>query len=84
MIRDTARVERITRSLKEADLDAVVGSTPAHVLMLTGYWPVVGNAMAIVNRDGQVAIIAPEDERELAEEAGPTSCTPSCRSRRAS
>jgi hypothetical protein len=66
-IRDTARVERITRSLEEAGLDAVIGSLPAHVLMLTGYWPLVGNALAVVDRDGRVAIVAPEDERELAE-----------------
>jgi Xaa-Pro aminopeptidase len=35
--------------------------------MLTGYWPVVGNALAIINRDGRVAVVAPEDERELTE-----------------
>ncbi len=67
MIRDTARVERVTRALEEAGLDAVIATLPAHVLMLSGYWPIVGNALALVGRGARVAIIAPEDERELAE-----------------
>jgi Xaa-Pro aminopeptidase len=67
MIRDTARIERVCRILEKTGLDALIGTLPAHVLMLTGYWPVVGNALAVVNRDGHIIIIAPEDERELAE-----------------
>src|SRR5579875_821192 len=67
MIYDTARVERVGRTLGEAGLEGLIAALPAHVLMLTGYWPVVGKALAVVNRDGRVAIIAPEDERELAE-----------------
>lgn len=67
MIRDTARVEQIGRVLEQAGLDALVGSSPAQVLMISGYWPVVGNAMAIACRGGRIAIVAPEDERELAE-----------------
>jgi Xaa-Pro aminopeptidase len=67
MIRDTARVERVGHTLEEAGLEGLIAALPAHVLMLTGYWPVVGNALAVVNRDGRVAIIAPEDERELTE-----------------
>jgi Xaa-Pro aminopeptidase len=34
--------------------------------MLTGYWPVVGNAMALVSRTGRVGLLVPEDERMLA------------------
>jgi Xaa-Pro aminopeptidase len=36
--------------------------------MLSGYWPVIGNAIAIFTREGTVTVLAPEDERELAEQ----------------
>jgi Xaa-Pro aminopeptidase len=68
MMRDTARIDRIGRALEGAGLDALIGTLPAHVLLLSGYWPIVGNALALVTRDGRTAIIAPQDEEELAEE----------------
>ena len=67
MIRDTARIDRVRRVLEAADLDAILATIPAHVLLLTGYWPVVGNALALATRDGRTAVIAPQDEQELAE-----------------
>jgi Xaa-Pro aminopeptidase len=36
--------------------------------MLSGYWPVVGTAVAVATRDGGSAVLAPEDEQELAEQ----------------
>ena len=36
--------------------------------MLTGYWPVLGNAWAVVTREGRVVVVAPEDEVDLARE----------------
>jgi Xaa-Pro aminopeptidase len=67
MIRDTARVERVIQALEEAGLDAILGTLPAHVLMLSGYRPVVANALTFVDRAGRVVVLAPEDERELAD-----------------
>lgn len=67
MMRDTARLDRVCRALEEAGLDALLGTLPAHVLMLSGYWPVVGNALVLATRDGRSAIVAPRDENELAE-----------------
>jgi len=67
MIRDTARLDRVRRVLEAADLDAILATVPAHVLLLSGYWPVVGNALALATRDGRTAVIAPQDEKELAE-----------------
>ena len=64
--RDEARVGRVRRALSEARVDAVVCALPANVLLLSGYWPVIGTACAIVTRDGAVAVIAPSDERALA------------------
>jgi hypothetical protein len=38
----------------------------ANVLLLSGYWPVIGSALAVATRDGAVALIVPADEAELA------------------
>jgi Xaa-Pro aminopeptidase len=34
--------------------------------MLSGYWPALGNAWAVVSREGRVIVVAPEDEADLA------------------
>lgn len=67
MARDDERIERIKSALHEANLDAIVCALPTNVLLLSGYYPIVGTAVALATRDGEVAIITPEDERELAE-----------------
>lgn len=60
------RAARIGEALDAAGLDALIGALPENVLMLSGYWPVVGTAIAIARR-GRVAVLAPEDERDLAD-----------------
>jgi Xaa-Pro aminopeptidase len=67
MMRDTARIDRVRQALEGDGLDALLGTLPAHVLLLSGYWPVVGNALALAGRDGRTAVVAPSDEAELAE-----------------
>src|SRR5438270_10425087 len=67
MTRGTERVARIKDALQDAGLDALVCTLPANVLLLSGYWPVVGSAVAVATRDGHIAVLAPEDEQELAE-----------------
>lgn len=67
MARDPERIDRIGQVLREARIDGLVCALPENVLMISGYWPVVGTSVALVNRDGQVAILAPEDEKDLAE-----------------
>lgn len=64
--RDRERVGRICAALEVECLEAVVCSSPENVLLASGYWPVVGDALAVVTRQGRVAVIAPEDEKELA------------------
>ncbi len=66
MARGDIRIEWISAALTEANLDALLCTIPENVLMLSGYAPVVGTAAAIATRDGRIAILAPEDERELA------------------
>jgi Xaa-Pro aminopeptidase len=65
--RDQARVEAIQSVLQEARLDLLVGTLPVNVLLLTGYWPVVGSSIALVARGGPTILLVPEDERTLAE-----------------
>ncbi|HWE00496.1 MAG TPA: M24 family metallopeptidase, partial [Bryobacteraceae bacterium] len=55
--------------------DAVVCGLPCNVLMLTGYWPVVGNSLAILTSDGDLQLVTPADEEELARRAGVTRIT---------
>lgn len=66
MHRDSVRMERIRQAIASAGWDALVCGRPLNVLMLSGYWPVVGNALAIVTRAGQWIGLAPEDEAHLA------------------
>lgn len=63
---DAQRTERIKSALSAAGMDAVVCALPTNVLLLSGYWPVLGTSVAIATRSGSVHVIAPEDEKELA------------------
>ncbi len=67
MTRDAERIRSVQDFLREASLDAVVCTLPMNVLLLTGYWPVVGKSLAAAVRGGRIALLVPEDERELAE-----------------
>jgi Xaa-Pro aminopeptidase len=69
MTRDDIRVETIRRALDEAGLDALVCALPHNVLLLSGYWPLAGAALAVATREGRTALIAPSDEMEIAERA---------------
>ncbi len=66
MPRDLERLDRIQSALLEAGLDAVVCSIPENVLLATGYFPVVGTSVAVVTREREVILFAPEDEHEMA------------------
>ncbi len=70
MARDAVRIDSVQAFLREASLDAVVCSLPLNVLLLTGYWPVVGKSLAVAVRGGPTVLLVPEDERELAEGGG--------------
>ncbi len=60
-----SRIERIQDMLRQQDLAALVCSRPPNVLAFTGYWPVVGNSIAIVTREGATGLLVPEDEKDL-------------------
>lgn len=63
---DSERISRIQENLHAAGLAAVVCALPSNVLLLTGYWPVVGESIAICVRGGPTVLLVPEDESELA------------------
>ncbi len=67
---DPDRRALVQEQLRKADVDALVCGLPANVLLLSGYWPVVGTSLAIVVRDGPNVLLVPEDEKELAEQGG--------------
>ena len=71
MTRDHERIARIKRALDTRGLDVLVCGLRANVLLLSGYWPVIGSALAVATRDGSVGLIVPADEVELASAAGP-------------
>ncbi len=52
--------------LRDERLDALMCSAPTDVLLLTGYWPVIGNSVAVFTADGDVAVLVPEDEHDIA------------------
>lgn len=60
------RVDRIRNALRENQWDLVVCALPMNVLLLSGYWPVVGAGVAIVSSDGRISLLVPEDEEDLA------------------
>lgn len=66
---DVERISRVREALAEAELDALVAALPVNVLMLTGYWPVIGTALVLMTREGRCILLAPEDEAELARRA---------------
>jgi Xaa-Pro aminopeptidase len=67
---DPERARSIQHALTHAGLDALICSLPMHVLLLSGYWPVVGTSLVIATREGRVQVMAPSDEEELARAAG--------------
>ncbi len=60
------RIQWIQDALRHANLDGLVVSLASNVLLVSGYWPVVGTGVAGINADGLVGVICPDDERELA------------------
>ncbi|MES1260099.1 MAG: Xaa-Pro peptidase family protein [Acidobacteriota bacterium] len=61
------RDERIREAMERTGWDLLVCAMPANVLLLSGYWPAFGCSLALATRDGQILLIAPEDEEEAAQ-----------------
>jgi Xaa-Pro aminopeptidase len=72
---DPERTAKIVASLKGSSLDGLICSSPSDVLLLSGYWPVMGKSVAIVTADGDVHVIVPRDELALAERTSDATLT---------
>ncbi|HYX27329.1 MAG TPA: Xaa-Pro peptidase family protein [Pyrinomonadaceae bacterium] len=70
MPRDPERVLRIVNGLREHQLDALICALPINVLLLTGYCPIVGTSIAVITRDSEIVIVAPDDDVALASAGG--------------
>jgi len=63
------RTKLLAAALEDAKIDLLVCALPNNVLLTSGYWPVIGGSLSLVTKRGQVVLIVPEDERELAEKS---------------
>ncbi|GAB3470909.1 Xaa-Pro peptidase family protein [Massilia terrae] len=52
--------------MREQGMSALVCTRNLNVLLVSGFWPVTGNAIAVVTDEPRVALVVPEDARELA------------------
>jgi len=60
------RDESIRQALEGTNWDLIACSLPSNVLLLTGYWPAAGRALATATRGGQILLVVPEDEDDMA------------------
>lgn len=65
---DSERHKLNISALRMSKLDAFFCSLPSQVLLLTGYWPVMGVSAALFTVEGEVHLLVPEDEEEIAEQ----------------
>lgn len=66
MEEDLLRTDRARREIASAGLDAVICQLSSHVLMLSGYAPVLGQSFVIFPVNGEPALIIPEAEEPFA------------------
>ena len=66
MKNDVQRCDLLKSAMEQAQLTGLLCCSPTDVLMLTGYWPVMGASLAFALADGTVCAIVPKDEFELA------------------
>jgi Xaa-Pro aminopeptidase len=64
--RDVERMSHVAHAMRQAGIDALACALPTNVLMLCGYWPVVGTALAVTT-GARTVVVAPSDENHLAE-----------------
>jgi Xaa-Pro dipeptidase len=69
---DSAKIRRIQQHLAGAQLDALVVRLAENVLTLTGFFPNVGYSAALATREGEIVLIAPEQEETWTQNAWAT------------
>lgn len=73
---DAERKKRVVEAVKQLHLDAFICGSASEVLLLTGYWPVMGASVAIFTAEGDIQLVLPEDEVELAVRSSEAYLTP--------
>lgn len=68
MKEDRLRTDRARQEITTAGLDLVVCQLSSHVLMLTGYAPVLGQSFVVFPANAEPALIVPESEEPFARE----------------
>lgn len=67
-LEDFERRDWILAALRAHKIDAFMCSLPTEVLLLTGYWPVIGTSVALFTAEGEAHLLLPDDEEELAQQ----------------
>jgi len=62
------RIERMRLAMEREKLDALVLRLPENVLLLSGYWPMLGICQLVFPREGRASVLIPDYYHE---EAGP-------------
>jgi Xaa-Pro dipeptidase len=65
---DLERWDRVRMALTQSNLAALVCRLPENVVMLSGYWPVLGRSLVIFPAEGEPVLLAPGSEASDAEE----------------
>jgi len=73
---DSERYSRTVAALADSPYEAVICSSATEVLLLTGYWPVMAASIVMFTAGGDVRVIVPEDEVELAEKTSSAQIIP--------
>jgi Xaa-Pro aminopeptidase len=73
---DAERHARTLADLLASSHDALLCSSATEVLLLTGYWPVMSASVALFDSNGEVKVVVPEDEMDLAERTTSAELTP--------
>lgn len=73
---DAERKARVIQVLTKLHLDAVICSSASAILLLTGYWSVIGASIAAFTKEGETQVVLPEDEIDLAQRTSGVSLIP--------
>jgi len=65
-MKNPERIERVRSALRENQWDLLVCALPMNVLLLSGYWPVIGAGVVLAFSDGRIGLLVPEDEEDIA------------------
>jgi Xaa-Pro dipeptidase len=63
---NSERLARARQALVSAGVDALVCRLPENVLMLSGYWPLCGDAVLVFPVEGEASLIVPDTQAEEA------------------